>query len=523
VSPAPPDPRDRIEPVSDWLQELEFGDRPASSPPAWRDRRHWRWVIAIMLLLVVALVALREPLAQRMWPDTRLQRLLQQGELALRQGHLSATDGSGARQRFEAAHALDSDRGEAREGLQRVGEAALQQARQALQADRLEQARQALSLALELQVPRTQSDAVARELREREADGAGIDSLLAQADAAHRAGRLTGADDAALPLYQRVLALQPSLTAALEGREDVISDLLAQARRVLQDERLIEGATQVADARRYDPGHVDLPDSQALLTRALERRLQAAARDLRRGRLDAALTGYREVLAVAPDDGAARQGIEQVAAAYAGQAARFAGDYDFARAEALLQQALVLAPQQPTVTQAQQALENARRSRARLASPLSPARRDQQVERLLADIRAAESRGEWILPPGDSAFDKLRAAQALLPDDRRVQRAGERLAPSTQACFEQELQDNRIARARACFDAWQALAPGHPRLADARRRLAQKWVAVGTEQLGAGDVGFAVRALEQARTLDADAPGVDEFAERVRSAVASTR
>ncbi|HZF98840.1 MAG TPA: hypothetical protein VEY92_11490, partial [Pseudoxanthomonas sp.] len=103
-----------------------------------------------MALLALVLVALREPLAQRLWPDTRLQRLLQQGELALRQGRLSSDDGSGARQQFEAALALDSDRGEAYDGLRRVGEAALAQARDALEQDDLGRAREALALALAL-------------------------------------------------------------------------------------------------------------------------------------------------------------------------------------------------------------------------------------------------------------------------------------------------------------------------------------------------------------------------------------
>jgi tetratricopeptide (TPR) repeat protein len=392
-----------------------------------------------------------------------------------------------------------------------------------LEQDDLGRAREALALALALQMPKPQTDSIALQLRQREAADAEIELMLAQAAAAHGAGRLTGSGDAALPLYHRVLALQPSLTAALEGREDALSDLLAQARALLDNHRLLDGALRVAEARRYDPGHVDLPDSEALLTRAIERQLRAAGRDLRKGRLDQALAGYRAVLAVAPEESAAHQGVDEVAGAYARQAARLAGDYDFARAEDFLQRAVGLAPQQPEVIRAQLALANARRSQARLVSPLSPARREQQVQRLLADVRGAQARGEWISPPGDSAFDKLRAAQALLPDDRRVQRAAERLAPATRSCFEQELQDNRIARARACFDAWQALAPGDPRLPPARDQLAQKWIAVGSEQLGTGDVGFAERALEQARALDADAPGLDEFADRVRNARASTR
>jgi hypothetical protein len=64
------------------------------------------------------------------------------------------------------------------------------------------------------------------------------------------------------------------------------------------------------------------------------------------------------------------------------------------------------------------------------------------------------------------------------------------------------------------------LEPADPRLADARSRLAQKWIAVGGERLGAGDVEFAAQALREARGLDGNAPGLAEFGERVRSAQA---
>ena len=117
-------PADRIEPVIDWLQEVQFSDRAGSparrdTAPGWRDRRVWRWVAAILLLLALAVVLLREPLANLIWPDMRVQRLLDDAGQALNEGRLSAADGTGARQRFEAAQALDSDRSEAREGLAR--------------------------------------------------------------------------------------------------------------------------------------------------------------------------------------------------------------------------------------------------------------------------------------------------------------------------------------------------------------------------------------------------------------------
>lgn len=510
-------PGGRVEPVMDWLQEVEFRrPAPPPPPPAWRDRRYWRWVAAIALLLTVTVVAFRQPLAGLMWPDMRVQRLLDEAEIALKQGQLSAADGTGARQRFEAALALDSDRSEARAGLGRVAEAALSQARAQLRANRFDAARQSLALARELQVPRADADAVAEQLRLGESAHAGIDALIAEAAAAQASGKL----EIALPLYQRVLVLQPNQTTALEGREDALSEWLQQARRALAAGDLAQGASLIAQARGYDPGHVDLPDLEAQLARAIEQRRRLADADLRSKRLDRALAGYRLVLAASADDVAAGQGIERVAAAYAQRAAREAADFDFAKAEASLNLARELTPRAAVVKEAAQSLLRARQSQSRLSSPMPTRERIRRSQALLAAMEQAEARGDWLTPPGESAYDKLRAAQALAPDDAEVRRAAARLLPATRSCFEEQLRGNRVRRARACYDAWQTLEPRNAQLPDARRRLAQKWIAIGGERLGAGEVAFAAEALREARGLDAGAPGLAEFAARVRSAEA---
>ena len=45
-------------------------------------------------------------------------------------------------------------------------------------------------------------------------------------------------------------------------------------------------------------------------------------------------------------------------------------------------------------------------------------------------------------------------------------------------------------------------------------------MAVGDEQLGSGQVAFAAQALREARELDPNAPGLEEFALRVHNAQA---
>ncbi len=509
------DADERIEPTTDWRQ-VEFRPQQRRSVPAWRSRARWRWIAGIAVALVLALVLLRQPLSNRLWAGSNVQALLDEGDAALRAGHLD-----GARQKYQAAQALDGDRSEARAGLARVANAALGQARAATEAGDFTRARQVLALAHELQAPRAETEAVANALRERESAGAGIAQLLQQAETARAAYRLDGDDSAALPLYRRVLALQPNRTEALEGREDALSDLLQQARQALAGGELARGAALIVAAQGYDPGHVDLPEAQALLSRAVERRRQRADADLRRQRLALALDGYREVQSLAAGDArqsaAAARGIEQVAQAYARQSRRLAGDFDFDQAEAALAAARELAPQSAEVREAAAYLQRTQKSHGQRAAAAASPQDHRRVQVLLADMARAEARGDWIAPPGDSAYDKLRAAQALAPADPVVAAAAHRLLPAVRGCFEDELRGNRPRGAHACYDAWQALKPDDSNLAEARRRLAQRWISVGDERLGSGDVAYAQEALRQARALDARAPGLAQLQDRVAS------
>lgn len=511
----PRNPDERIEPTLDW-QRVEFRSSPRPPAPAWRRRSRWRWIVGIVVVLAVALVLFRQPLSDWLWSGSRVQALLDEGDAALRSGRLES-----ARQKFEAAQALDGDRSEARAGLARVANAALGQARAATQAGDYERARQAMALARELQAPRAETETVAGELREREASGAGIAGLLQQAEAARAAHRLDGDANAALPLYRRVLALQPNRTEALEGREDALSELLQQARQALTAGELARGATLIAAAQGYDSGHVDLPEAQALLSRAIDQQRQRADADLRGQRLPQALAGYMAVQALAAGDAAqteaASRGIERVAQAYARQSRRLAGDFEFKQAEAALAMARELAPQSAEVREASEYLERTQKNRGSRSGIAASPQNRQRAQTLLAEMARAEARGDWIEPPGDSAYDKLRAAQSLAPADPSVIAAARRLLPAVRGCFESELRGNRPRGAHACYDAWQALDPDNPGLATARRRLAQSWVSVGDERLGTGDVAYAREALQRARSLDARAPGLGQLQVRVNS------
>lgn len=132
-------------------------------------RRIWRWALLAAGVLFLALILLRRPLADWFWDEPQIEQLIEQGDRALAAGQLSSADGRGARDYFQAALALDGDRSEARDGLARTGAAALRSGEAALASGALEEAAEALALARQLQVPQRDSEALARQLRERRA------------------------------------------------------------------------------------------------------------------------------------------------------------------------------------------------------------------------------------------------------------------------------------------------------------------------------------------------------------------
>ncbi|QCU72705.1 hypothetical protein E5843_14610 [Luteimonas yindakuii] len=487
-----------------------------------RDWRSW-WPMAAATVGVamVLLIAVRQPLADRLWPDTRAQALRAEAAAALASGRLSAADGTGARELYEAALAMDPDRPEARDGLSQVARAALAQAQSALAEERFDDARAALALARELAAPRAAVDRVESALRERLSAQAGLDDVRARARAAYARGDLHGSENSALPLYRRILGLRPDDADALRGREDALGDLLQQAREDLREGRYAEAARAVAVAREFDPGHIDLPDTQARLGEERDALLRQAHADRDAGRLERAEARYRALLESDPDAAEPLEGMEQLALAHARRAERAAADFRFSDADTALAEAARVAPggsATAAVDAAVRHVERARLAHARLRPAGSPAQRRERLPVLLEQVDAAEQRGDLLTPPGESAYDRLRAARAIAPDDNGVRRAAARLLPAAVACFDRELRGNRLARARSCLDARTALSEDEDTLAPARRRLAQRWLAVGDERLGAGELAAARAAHGAAREIDPTVPELAAFAERLRAA-----
>lgn len=484
-------------------------------------RGWWLAALAVAGLALILVLLARGPLARALFPEAEAETLRREAEAALARGVLTSPDGRGARELYEAAIAIDPDRAQLRSGLAAVARAAVRDASAAVDAGDLPRARVRLDLARALAAPRDEVAAVAARVQAREADRAGVDAMLARAEAARAAGRLDGAADAALPLYARVLALQPARTQALEGREDALSVLLGKAREAVARGDVAAAGALVAAARRYDAGHVDIPDAEEALAVAVDRVRRRAEASFASGDLALAADAALAWRASGVDVEAADALCQRIAGRHAEQARRAAADFEFRAARAALARAEALAPDAPPVVDARRALLRAEAAERRYPLDPDPRRARARITALLAQSAAAEARGDWLTPPGDSAFDALRAAMALAPRDARVVAAQARLVPRARDCVDAALRENRLRLARECLDAQVALGDSAPRVAEARRRLAARWVGLAEEHLRAGRVTPAREAVDEARALDARVPGLDAIDAQVTAAEAA--
>jgi len=437
---------------------------PASAPKYGLVCRWW-WLLVPGLVGMAVWLWLRTDSSVH---ATRAQSLLQQAEAALARGHLSAPDGSGARELYEAALAMDPDLPEARHGQVQVGLAALEHAEAALARGDIPAAQHGLVQARQLQVPRAEWEPLAAALHQQPHGQVSLEALLERAQAARAQGWLADVpaefpgETAALPLYQQILAQQPGHTAALRGRGDALAELLDGARAALRTGDLDTAFAAIAATRTYDPGHPDLPDTLARLAEERTALQQRAAHALARGQEEAALRDWQWLLALDPNDPEARSGIERTAQSLAERAAMLGQSHQFDQAERTLARARELAPGIPALH--------------------------------AAEVRIARAREQQTT---DGAAVSLQVA-------------GD--------CFEANLAANNLGRARECLDAARAQGEAVDTLGARRRQLALRWVAIGEERLRSGDLPAATAALNAARELDPTTPGLQALAQRLETA-----
>ncbi len=178
------------------------------------------------------------------------------------------------------------------------------------------------------------------------------------------------------------------------------------------------------------------------------------------GSEDSALELFRSVQKQDPANARAKEGLRRIAQSFVVQANAAIDDSNAGAAEKALNAAAELAPD---LADLRAARTNLRELRERLdinaeRAVVTPAQAE-QVRKLVADANQASIAGNLIIPPGDSAWDKYRAALALDGNDREALAGIARIPARAKELFAQALTDGAPQRARALLDALRQTAP----------------------------------------------------------------
>lgn len=511
---------------------------PSGRPPY--KRRNWVMPLLIVVLLaVIAGLWFNQGRLRGLVPRTDFDSVLHRAQVALQQGHLDGSDGTSARELFEAARALEPDNDAARQGLNDVGRAEISRADAALRAGNIDEANQALNNARELLGGGSDVDRLTQAIAKAEVSSGQTDSLIAQAQQALAGGKLDG-PDGAVALYQRVLAAEPDNAVARHGMDQVGDAMAAQIQKWLSANDIAAASAGIDRLAAVLPNYAQLPTLRASLS-TMQAQAGSALADainqgndaLRAGRIvgdgnDTALAHFKAALAIDPNNAQAKAGLGQVAEALVVQAnaAIDAGDADHARQ--LLDQAEALAPGSADLVAARARLgqtpaanENAtanatQEDNAPLTQAPLTGQQQIQVADMVSRARQAALRGNIMSPPGDCAYDLYRGALAIDGNNPEALAGLQGLPGLVQQQFNQALRDGNLNKAGSLLDALGNLEPGDAALSISRQRLAYAWVDQAEQQFDSGDRNNAASSLLQGQRLLPDDPRVRELAARMQ-------
>ncbi len=358
--------------------------------------------------------------------------------------------------------------------------------------------------------------------------GAETGQLLDQAKQALDAGRVLG-DDGSAALYKRLLAADASNALAQSGLQKSADALATDARNAFEAHDLATAESRIDAIAGILPTYPalselrgQLAEARALQRASLDEELQRADAQVRAGHLtgadDSALELFRAAIKQDPDNARAKEGLRRIAQAFVMQANAAIEDNNPTSAEKLLSTAGELAPNLPELREARINLRELH-ERIDIAAerPTITAADTDRVRKLVAEAAQAEAAGNLIIPPGDSAYDKYRAALEIDGNDKEAQDGIARLPARAKELFDKALADGTPQRARALLDTVRQISPSDAQIAPMAERLANVFLDQAEARVREGRRDDAARALDAARELSPVNPRVAPLDARIHA------
>jgi serine/threonine protein kinase len=251
-------------------------------------------------------------------------------------------------------------------------------------------------------------------------------------------GRWFGSPDSALALFARLRIQLPDDSVVQEGYASAVRALGAEVDKQAKAQNYVAAAQRIEELRAVEPQAPQLATWAGLIEKARKARsdqssristLLAEASDaFSRDRMltpagVSAVDRYRAVLKIEPGNAVAQAGLKQVAA-------RLLIDARKAIERKKPEEALTLLSHAQTLGAAAREVNELKERAQVLRKPPEiqlSAGDDVQLQALLEQTRQAITSGNWVDPPGSSAFDRLRAAQRIARADPRVEQVQDEL------------------------------------------------------------------------------------------------
>lgn len=346
---------------------------------------------------------------------------------------------------------------------------------------------------------------------------------LTQAAEAENAGRWYEGSGSALDLYlvargegNRAEAVSIGIDRNLRRLSARVTELAEGGRRADARSLLEPFAGREPIAERVAELQAQLEAAEANQRRAetlatlLEQAAQAESRRQYTSPPEtSALARYRAVLALEPDNAAAKTGLARIGERLLDEADQALRREQFDMARRLLAQASGVGGPSPRLRALEEALASATAPpMVQTLDPASSARLEVALEGFDRALRA----GELLDPPGDSAYDQLRAAWAIDRADPRVQEATARFAGAFREQVLRAARGGRLNDAVDLMNDLRGIEGGNASFFAVRNEVAELLIERARRAFQSGDVAGATQAvngLRRAHATHAELPALE--------------
>ena len=229
---------------------------------------------------------------------------------------------------------------------------------------------------------------------------------------------------------------------------------------------------------------------------------------------------FKAVLALDPNNAAAREGLQKIVSALISQAEKAISADSFDMAERLIQQASDRGASASSLRAVKAKLE-AKIASGRITPPppvvLDNAdNNDPRRAQLLSDIDSALTQNALLDPPGANAFDLLRQVQRLGPG-RDIALRVERLSVALKVQLAQSVQNSDFENAANILSSLRSLGPDKA-LDSLREQLLESVVSDIHAKIDAGAFDAAERRLSLLKQIDSRHPEIPELQKELLTA-----